>query len=144
MALEVKFLEAMGTWTWTLVAKVDRPRSQKIVPGRWVLAQKRDAMGRVERFKIRYVVKRVLQVEGFDFKETIAPTCKPEPKRILLALGAQDDLLLHQMDVESAFLNSPLAETVYMKQPEGSSSGDRQVRLLQRSLYGQEETGIRR
>ena len=40
------------------------------------------------------------------------------------------------MDVKSAFLNSPLAETVYIEQPEGFSSGDSQVCLLQRSLYG--------
>ena len=136
MALEVKSLEAMGTWNF-----VDRPQSRKVIPGRWVLAVKRDAMGQVERFKARYVVKGFMQVEGLDFNETFASTCKPETKRILLALGAQDDLVLHQMDVKSAFLNSPLAETMYMEQPEGFSSGDSQVCLLQRSLYGLRQAG---
>ena len=98
-------------------------------------------MGKVERFKARYIVKGFMQVEGLDFNETFAPTCKPETKRILLALGAQDDLVLHQMDVKSAFLNSPLAETVYMEQREGFSSGDSQVCLLQRSLYGLRQAG---
>ena len=41
-----------------------------------------------------------------------------------------------QKGCKSAFLNSPLAQTVYMEQPEGFSSGDTQVCLLQRSLYG--------
>ena len=136
MALEVQSLKAMGTWTL-----VDRPNSRKVIPGRWVLAVKRDAMGQVERFKARYVVKGFMQVEGLDFNETFAPTCKPETKRILLALGAQDDLVLHQMDVKSAFLNSPLTETVYMEQPEGFSSGDNQVCLLQRSIYGLKQAG---
>ena len=98
-------------------------------------------MGQVERFKARYEVKGFMQVEGLDFNETFAPTCKPETKRILLALGAQNDLVLHQMDVKSAFLNSALAETVYMEQPEGFSSGDSQVYLLQRSLYGLRQAG---
>ena len=40
------------------------------------------------------------------------------------------------MDVKSAFLDSPLAETVYMEQPKGLSSGDNKVCLLQRSLFG--------
>ena len=88
-------------------------------------------MVQVERFKARYVVKGFMQVEGLEFNETFAPTCKPETKRTMLALGAQDDLVLHQMDVQSAFLNSPLAETVYMEQPEGFSSGDSQVCSLQ-------------
>ena len=74
-------------------------------------------------------------MEGLDFNETFAPNCKSETKKILLALGAQDDLVLHQMDVKSALLNSPSAETVYMEQPEGLSSGDSQVCLLHRSLY---------
>ena len=80
-------------------------------------------------------------MEGLDFNETFAPTCKPQTKGILLALGAQDDLVLHQMDVKSAFLSSPLAETVYMEQPEVFNSGDSQVCLLQRSLYGLRQSG---
>ena len=84
-------------------------------------------MGQVERFKARYVVKGIMQKEGLDFNETFAPTCEPETKKILLALGAQDDLVLHQMNVKSAFLNSPLTETVFMKQPERLSSVDSQV-----------------
>ena len=63
-------------------------------------------------------------MEGLDFNETFAPNCKPETKRILLALGAQDDLVLHQMDVKSAFLNTPLAKTVNMEQPVRFSNGD--------------------
>ena len=45
------------------------------------------------------------------------------------------------MDVKSAFLNSSLAATVYMEQPEGFSSGNSQVCLLQRSLYGLQQAG---
>ena len=126
----------MGTWSL-----VDRPQPRKFIPGRWVLAVKRDAMGQVERFKSRYVEKGFMQVEGLDFNERFAPNCKPETKRILLALGAQDYLVLHQMDVKSAFLISPLAETVYMEQREGFSSGDNQVWLLQLSLYGLRQAG---
>ena len=70
MALEVKSLEATGTWTI-----VDRPQSGKVIPGRWVLAVKRDAIGQAERFKARYVVKGFMQVERLDFNETLAPTC---------------------------------------------------------------------
>ena len=69
MALEVKSLEAMGTWTL-----FDNPQSRKVIPGRWVLVVKRNAMGQAEWFKARYVVKGFMQVEGLDFNETLAPT----------------------------------------------------------------------
>ena len=139
MALEVKSLEAMGTRTL-----VDRPQSRKVIPGRWVLAVKRDAMGQVERFKARYVKKGFMQVEGLDFNETFAPICKPETKRILLALGSQDDLVLHKMDVKSAFLNSPLAETVCQR---GSAAVTGKCACYNEVSTGcgrQAETGIRR
>ncbi len=59
------------------------------------------------------------QVEGLDFFETYAPTCKPETFRILLGVAAQKDLHLSQMDVKSAYLHSTIEEEIYMEQPEG-------------------------
>ena len=98
-------------------------------------------MGKVERFKAQYVEEGFMQVKGLDFNERFAPTFKHETKRIMLVLGAQDDLVLHQMDFKSASLNSLLAETVYLEQPEGFISGDSQVWLLQRNLYGLRQAG---
>ena len=39
-------------------------------------------------------MKGFMQVEGLDFIEMFAPNCKPETKRIMLALGSQDELAL--------------------------------------------------
>nr|GFA59125.1 hypothetical protein [Tanacetum cinerariifolium] len=39
--------------------------------------------------------------------------------RLLLALAAIHDLVIHQMDVKTAFLNGDLDEKIYMKHPEG-------------------------
>ena len=42
------------------------------------------------------------QIEGLDFFDTYAPTCIPETFCILLAIAAQKDVHLGQMDVTSA------------------------------------------
>ena len=55
---------------WQLWTLVDRSRSRKIIPTRFVLIVRRDAMGQVDRFTARYVVKGFLQVEGFELNET--------------------------------------------------------------------------
>jgi len=39
--------------------------------------------------------------------------------RVLLDMGAQYQLVLHQMDVSTAFLHRELSEEVYMRQPKG-------------------------
>lgn len=39
--------------------------------------------------------------------------------RILLALTANQDLELEQMDVRTTFLHGNLEETIYVRQPEG-------------------------
>lgn len=54
-----------------------------------------------------------------DFKEPYAPFALTETIRIVLALAAQLELSMYQLDVKSAFLHVDLDEEVYMEQPEG-------------------------
>ena len=107
----------------------------------WVYEIKTYEQGNIDKFKVRYVAKGFLQVAGLDSHETYGPTCKPETMRTLFALAAQWGLELHQMDVKTAYINSPLTETVYMEQPEGFTEGNDKVCLLQRSFYGLKQAG---
>ena len=58
--------------------------------------------------------------------------------RVLLALASLYNLLVHQMDVKTAFLNEELDEEVYMEQPEGFvlPGNEKKVCKLTKSLYG--------
>ena len=58
--------------------------------------------------------------------------------RMLLAIVAQFDLELEQMDVKTAFLHGELEEKIYMKQPEGyiQDGKENKVCLLKKSFYG--------
>ncbi|GAQ93615.1 Retrotransposon protein with reverse transcriptase and integrase domains [Klebsormidium nitens] len=57
--------------------------------------------------------------------------------RALLAVVAERNLELHQLDVKTAFLNGELEEEIYMKQPEGyEQGGSNVVCRLKRTLYG--------
>jgi hypothetical protein len=57
---------------------------------------------------------------------------------MLLAFVAHHDFKLYQMDVKSAFLNSPIQELVYMEQPSGFKDPKfpNHVYKLQKALYG--------
>jgi hypothetical protein len=93
---------------------VERPK-QNVVETKWVFYNKQDEHGVVTRNKTRLVAKGYSQVEGLDFKDTFAPIARLESIRILLAYDTHYDFKLYQMDVESAFLNGPIKEEVYVE-----------------------------
>ena len=94
--------------------------------------------GLIERYKARLVAKGFLQKYGVDFEETFAPVAKFASIRIILSIAAQYKLVLHQMDVKTAFLNGLLEEEIFMKQPEGfvDPKHPDHVCKLKRALYG--------
>ena len=95
---------------------------------------KYNADGSVERHKARIVAKGYSQEEGVDYEETYSYTSI----RTVLAIANYLDLELHQMDVQTAFLNAELQEEIYMVQPDGYVEQGKEdlVCKLNKSLYG--------
>lgn len=56
--------------------------------------------------------------------------------RCLIAIAAHKHWILHQMDVNNAFLHRDLKEEVYMQLPQGYSTANDKVYNLKKSLYG--------
>ncbi|KAL6319947.1 hypothetical protein AAG906_037023 [Vitis piasezkii] len=55
---------------------------------------------------------------GYYF-DTFAPVTRIASIRVLFTLTSIHNLVIHQMDVKTAFLNGDLEEKIYMDQPEG-------------------------
>jgi hypothetical protein len=82
------------------------------------------------------VAKGYLQKQGVDFEEVYAPVSKHTTLKALLAIVAQQDLELHQLDVKTAFLKGELKGEIYMQQPQGyEQGGPNTVCRLLRALY---------
>ncbi|GJW26651.1 ribonuclease H-like domain-containing protein [Tanacetum coccineum] len=88
--------------------------------------------------KARIVANGSTQVTGIDVDETFSPVVKPGTIWTVLSLAASRHWLIHQLDVNNAFLHGDLSKTVYMHQPLGfhDSAHPDYVCLLERSLYG--------
>ena len=110
----------------------------KAIGCRWVFKTKKDSQGNIERHKTRLVAKGFTQRERINYTKTFSPVHKKDSFRVIIALVAHFDFELHQMDVKMTFLNGPLEEEVYMKQPEGFSCSDNEhsVCKLSKSIYG--------
>nr|GEU86069.1 zinc finger, CCHC-type [Tanacetum cinerariifolium] len=120
-----------------------QPSSSKItedeVEGcKWILKRKMKVDGSIDKYKARLVIQGFRQKNGIDFFDTYAPVARISTIRLLLALAAIHDLVIHQMDVKTAFLNADLDEEIYMKQPEGfvMPGHESKVCKLKKSLYG--------
>ncbi|KAK1662591.1 hypothetical protein QYE76_050750 [Lolium multiflorum] len=129
---------------WTLVEKPKECRN--VVGTKWIFKNKQDEFGNIVRNKARLVAQGFSQVEGIDFGETYAPVARLESIRILLAYASHHNFKLQQMDVKSAFLNGPLHEEVYVKQPPGFEDLNfpNHVYKLDKALYGGASRGGRR
>ena len=119
---------------------VDEPGDKNIVGCRWVFRIKRDANGKVLKYRARLVAQGFTQIYGVDFQETFAPVTHLSSIRTIIALAASEDWELHQMDVKSAYLNSPIDAEIYMQLPPGYGQKGK-VALVKRGLYGLRQSG---
>nr|GEV59503.1 zinc finger, CCHC-type [Tanacetum cinerariifolium] len=73
-----------------------------------------------------------------DYFDTYAPVARISTIRLLIAMASIHNLVIHQMDVKTAFLNGDLDEEVYMNQPQGfiMPGNKNKVCKLIKSLYG--------
>ena len=133
MNREMESLKSNQVWEL-----VEPPSDRKIIGSKWVFKRKIDANGVVERHKARLVAQGCTQKFGLDYEETFSPVVRFESIRTVVALGAQQRLQLHQMDVSTAFLHGELTEEVYMRQPEGFVEPGKEhlVCCQNRSIYG--------
>lgn len=131
MKSELKSLEENGTWDL-----VKLPENRKTIKNRWVFARKTDRAGNTIKYKARLVAKGFSQREGIDYSHTFAPVARYTSLRYILAVAAEMDLELSQMDAVSAFLNGPLEEDIYMDQPPFFDDKSGRVCKLKRSIYG--------
>ncbi|KAJ6423528.1 hypothetical protein OIU84_024484 [Salix udensis] len=133
MQEEISMIEKNCTWEL-----VDRPLEKNIIGVKWIYRTKLNADSTINKHKARLVVKGYAQIYGFDYLDTFAPVARMDTIRLLLAVAAQKNWKVFQLDVKSAFLNGILQEEIYVEQPAGFEIQGKEdkVYLLKKALYG--------
>ncbi|KAH9684519.1 Integrase catalytic domain-containing protein [Citrus sinensis] len=130
-----------GWLTKDMVAAYALPIIDDDIPntfGETLCSSERSPNQTTPRYKARLVAKGFAQKEGIDYNEVFSPVVKHTSIRILLALVAEYELELVQLDVKTAFLHGDLEEEIYMIQPCGFrvAGEENHVCRLIKSLYG--------
>ena len=134
-AMQSEYDAIMKNGTWSLC---DLHVGKKAIGCKWVFKLKCKPDGSVDRYKVRLVAKGYAQEKGIDFDETFAPTCHITTIHSVCALAAHNGWNVHQLDVNTAFLNGDLHEEVYVTQPRGfvQKGQENKVCKLNKALYG--------
>lgn len=156
--LEIRSL--LKNETWQIVKK---PVNREVVGCRYVLTTKLN-VDKTTKKKARLVAKGYSQRYGVDYFNTFSPVVRLDSIRLLSALAVELDMEVHQLDINSAYLNGYLDEEVYMeippllteclhklvKDPEIKEQASRMLSdlktggdtcFLKRSLYGLKQAG---
>nr|GEX88454.1 retrovirus-related Pol polyprotein from transposon TNT 1-94 [Tanacetum cinerariifolium] len=97
--------------------------------------KKTDADNTVIQNKSRLVAKGYHQENGIDFEESFAPVARLEAVRIFVAYAAHKKFPIYQMDIKTAFLNGPLKEEVFVRQPDVFVDPDFPNHSIMKKMY---------
>lgn len=133
--MKLEYAALVKNNTWSLVAC---PTNSNIVGCKWVYKIKKGADGKIERYKARLVAQGISQEAGVDYFDTFSPVIKPTTIRLVLSIALSNNWRIWQLDINNAFLNGDLIETVYMKQPKGFEDATHPTHVckLHKALYG--------
>jgi hypothetical protein len=120
---------------------VPRPKEKSIVTSKWVYKIKHEANESMEKYKASSIARGFSQKEGEYYDETFSHVSRYSSTRAIMSPVASMGWILHQMDVNTTFLNGAIEEEVYIEQPQGFEvhSIDTHVCRLKKSLYGLKE-----
>ncbi|CEO95070.1 hypothetical protein PBRA_009602 [Plasmodiophora brassicae] len=92
----------------------------------------------IRKFSARLCAQGFRQRRGIDFDDNFAPTARATAFFVILALAAQYNLHLRQVDWVAAYLNADMLHDVYIRQPDGFTDHHvpYRVRQLKKALYG--------
>lgn len=138
---ELNAMENLKVWRRT-----SKPRGRRLLRPKWIYTYKVNKdTNTVARFKARLVAMGNTQTQGVDYKDTFSPVVKIQSLRIMIALSLRDDLIIEQIDIDTAYLNADIDILNYMSMPEGYEEFDDNnqpyaLELL-KSLYGLHQSG---
>ncbi|KAH9657232.1 retrovirus-related pol polyprotein from transposon TNT 1-94-like protein [Citrus sinensis] len=115
LAMEEEIKSLHQNQTWELVKL---PKGKRAIDNKWVHTKKQGSPNQTTpRYKARLIAKGFAQNEDIGYNEVFSPVVKYTSIHILLALVAEYELELPQLDVKRAFLHGDLEEEIYMIQP---------------------------
>ena len=122
------------------------PKNTNVMSCKWVFKIKKNAAGKINKYKAHLVACGFTQQYGVDYHETYALVARLASLRLILAIAAHHDWDIDVFDFHSAFLNGKLDdnEVIYMELPPGfDKQGRNIVARLCIAIYGSKQGALK-
>ena len=100
------------------------PAGTKPIDSKWVYTAKVDENGNLTRYKSRLVLRGFKQIYQDSYFETYSPTASQDSIRTIISQAAIYGMKLFHWDFKTAYLNSPLEETLFVELFDGFTLND--------------------
>lgn len=101
--MQEEYTTLINNNTWSLVPPT---QASNIIGCKWDVT--------ISKLKTRLVAKDFTQRLGIDYIDTLRPIIKPTTLKILLSLVVSNHWPLRQLNINNAFLQGTLTNTIYM------------------------------
>ena len=137
---ELDQIERLGTWEI-----MEAPTDANVVLSKYIFKYKRDKHSHIAKYKARLVACGFTQKFGIDYFDTHVWIVRWETIRNLLAQAATHGSVIHQADINNAYLNAKIKEDIYVELPPSYTdfrplpshlTGKRAICKLKKGLYG--------
>ena len=107
---ELSMIKQLRTWKL-----IDQSPNTNVIGRKWVFKIKHGSFNKIMKYKAQLVVQGFTQVPGIDYTNIFAPVTKLDSLCALLAVAAQNNQEIYQIDVKNAYLNRVLKEDIFME-----------------------------
>ena len=101
---------------WDIIPKLER---KSVVSFKWIFKIKHVANGIIKKYKAIFVARGFSQNEEIYYEDTFASVARYTSIRTIMTLASIMKWDVHQMDVNTTFLNGVIEEEVYIEHPQG-------------------------
>ena len=120
---EIKSLQDLNVYK--LVPRSTVPPGQKVIGTKWVFEVKTN-----QTYDARVVAQGWNQVPGQDCGSAFAPVCRVRSVRMVLAIAAEMNWEVHELDVKTASLHADIEDGVFVAEPPRVETNDNEKDLL--------------
>lgn len=88
--------------------------NKKTISSKWIFKIRTHAHGSIDKYKAWLIARGFTQIKNIDYFETFFPVVKFNSIKELFALATQLNLEIHQLNVQTTFVNGCIDEDIYM------------------------------